>query len=170
MIDSVGLFYQLLLIVMNRSIPHLNHFHINTLKKLHGKGTNRQTDGHRDYYTESAQWANLVKIIFLFLLKLKFCDTDEEAKTGQSCVLQRTYFHIPGLPSTSSGAFGRGTAEVSSVGRLSQRSRLLLFRPVLRRRRKISLILSLKCKITNKETFRGYFFFFIYLISIKFKI
>ena len=35
-------------------------------KKLHGEGTdtqtNRQTDGYRDSMTESAQWAESVKI------------------------------------------------------------------------------------------------------------
>ena len=39
------------------------------LKKMHGEGTNtqtdRQTNGHRDSMTESAQWADSVKIAAL---------------------------------------------------------------------------------------------------------
>ena len=38
------------------------------LQKMHGKGTNRHMDRHRDNYTKSAQWADLVKKITSVLL------------------------------------------------------------------------------------------------------
>ena len=37
---------------MNSNIPHLNHFDINTLKKLHGKGTHRHTDSQTHTFTK----------------------------------------------------------------------------------------------------------------------
>ena len=45
-------------------MAYLKSFDFNTLKKIAWEGdrhTNRQTDGHRDYLTESAQWADSVK-------------------------------------------------------------------------------------------------------------
>ena len=52
----------LLLIFLISHIPHLNHFDFDTLKKLHGKGTDRHTYGHWNSMIESARFADLMKI------------------------------------------------------------------------------------------------------------
>ena len=47
---------------MNSNNPFLKSFDFNALKKSHGNGTSKtQTHRHRDYWTESAQWADSVK-------------------------------------------------------------------------------------------------------------
>ena len=50
-IDSSGFFLHYYLILMNSNIQHLKYVDFNTLKKLHVKGTNTQTDRQTDRQT-----------------------------------------------------------------------------------------------------------------------